>query len=83
MPVPELSPVEEQVVLLAAQGRSRSEIAVVVGLEPRTVDWHLTQANRKLEKASALLDRVREQEQMRRKEQAKCVESRPASASQG
>jgi DNA-binding CsgD family transcriptional regulator len=59
MPVPELSPTEERLVLLVAQGRSRREIAAVVGLDLRTVDWHLAQANRKLEKASALLDRVR------------------------
>jgi DNA-binding CsgD family transcriptional regulator len=63
VPVPELSPVEERIVLLAAQGRSRNEIAAVVGLDPRTVDWHLTRANRKLEQASALLDRVRDREQ--------------------
>ena len=44
---------------LVAQGRSRREIAAVVGLDIRTVDWHLAQANRKLEKASALLDQVR------------------------
>ena len=59
MPVPELSRTEERIVLLVAQGRCRREIAAVVGLDIRTVDWHLAQANRKLEKASALLDRVR------------------------
>jgi DNA-binding CsgD family transcriptional regulator len=59
VPVPELSQTEERIVLLVAQGRSREEIAAVVGLDVRTVDWHLGQANRKLEKASALLDRVR------------------------
>jgi DNA-binding CsgD family transcriptional regulator len=48
---------------LVAQGRSRREIAAVVGLDVRTVDWHLAQANRKLEKASALLDRVRGSQQ--------------------
>lgn len=63
MPVPELSQTEERIVLLVAQGRSRPEIAAVVGLDERTVDWHLAQANRKLEKASALLDRVRGREQ--------------------
>jgi hypothetical protein len=45
------------------QGRSRREIAAVVGLDERTVDWHLTQADRKLAKASALLERVRGREQ--------------------
>ena len=58
VPVSELSQTEERIVLLVAQGRSRREIAAVVGLDVRTVDWHLTQANRKLEKASALLERV-------------------------
>jgi DNA-binding CsgD family transcriptional regulator len=58
VPVPELSQTEERIVLLAAQGRSTREIAAATGLDP-PVDWHLTQANRKLEKASALLDRVR------------------------
>ena len=63
MPVPELSQTEERIVLLVAQGRSRDEIAALVGLDVRTVDWHLAHANRKLEKASALLDRVRGREQ--------------------
>lgn len=55
-----LSQTEERIVLLVAQGRSRREIAAVVGLDLRTVDWYLAQANGKLEKASALLDRVRD-----------------------
>jgi DNA-binding CsgD family transcriptional regulator len=63
VPVPELSQTEERIVLLVAQGRARREIAAVVGLDVRTVNWHLAQANRKLEKASALLDRVRATEQ--------------------
>jgi len=61
--VPELSQTEERIVLLVVQGRSRGEVAAVVGLDVRTVDWHLAQANRKLEKVSALLDRVRGREQ--------------------
>lgn len=65
MPVPELSQTEERIVLLVAQGRSRREVAEVVGLDLRTIDWHLAQANRKLEKASALLDRVRGKDQGR------------------
>jgi DNA-binding CsgD family transcriptional regulator len=63
VPVPELSAIEERIVLLLAQGRSRSEIEAAVGLDARTVDWHLAQANRKLETASALLERVRERQQ--------------------
>jgi DNA-binding CsgD family transcriptional regulator len=62
VPVPELSEIEERIVLLVAQGRSRQEIAASVGLDVRTVDWHLAQANLKLEKASALRDRVRGKE---------------------
>jgi DNA-binding CsgD family transcriptional regulator len=62
VPVPELSETEERIVLLVAQGKSRREVAAVVGLDLRTVDWHLAQANRKLVKTSALLDRVRENE---------------------
>jgi DNA-binding CsgD family transcriptional regulator len=65
MPIPELSRTEQRIVLLVAQGRSEHEIAAVVGLDERTVEWHLAQANRKLEKASALLDRVRVREQGR------------------
>lgn len=63
MPVPELSQTEERIVLLVAQGRSRREIAAAVGVDIRTVDWHLGQADRKLEKAAALLDRVRAKRQ--------------------
>jgi DNA-binding CsgD family transcriptional regulator len=63
VPIPELSQTEERIALLVAQGRSRREIAAVVGLDVRTVDWHLALANRKLEKALALLDRVRANEQ--------------------
>jgi len=48
VPVPELSQTEERIVLLVAQERSRREIAAEVGLDIRTVDWHLAQANRKL-----------------------------------
>jgi len=59
VPVPVLSPIEERIVLLLAQGQSKSEIAAAVGLDARTVDWHLAQADRKLERASALLELVR------------------------
>ena len=65
MPVPELSRTEQRIVLLAAQGHSEHEIAAEVGLDVRTVEWHLAQADRKLEQASALLDRVRVREQGR------------------
>ena len=63
VPIPGLSQTEERIVLLVAQGRSRREIAAVVGLDARTVDWHLAQADRKLERAGALLDRVRARRQ--------------------
>ena len=61
MPVPELSLTEERIVLLLADGRSKSEIAETVGLDERTVGWHLERAGRKLEQASALHKRVREE----------------------
>ena len=61
MPVPELSPIEERIVLLLARGRSKHEIAAAVGLDARTVEWHLRRATRKLETASALLQRVQEE----------------------
>ena len=58
MPVPELSQTEERIVLLVAQGRSRQEIAAAVGLDIRTVDWHLAQADRKLAYAKAQVERL-------------------------
>jgi DNA-binding CsgD family transcriptional regulator len=57
--VPALSLTEERIVLLLAEGRSKREIAEAVGLDERTVGWHLEQAGRKLERASALHKRVR------------------------
>jgi DNA-binding NarL/FixJ family response regulator len=71
VPVPELTPTEERIVLLLAQGRGKQEIAGAVGLDSRTLDWHLMRANRKLEQAAALLERVRKEEQMRRTEHRK------------
>lgn len=65
MSIPELSPIEERIVLRVAEGKSVEAIAAEVGVAVRTVDWHLAQANRKLEKASVLLDRVRGREQGR------------------
>jgi DNA-binding CsgD family transcriptional regulator len=59
VPVPELSLTEERIVLLLAEGRSRKEIAEAVGLDERTVGWHVERAGRKLEQASALHERVR------------------------
>lgn len=58
--MPALSLTEERIVLLRAAGRSKHEIAVAVDLDERAVDWHLAQATRKLEKASALHQQVRE-----------------------
>ena len=58
MPVPELSPTEERIVLLLAEGMTASEIATGVGLDERTVSWHLVRAGRKLEAASALRQHV-------------------------
>jgi DNA-binding CsgD family transcriptional regulator len=58
VPVPELSPTEERIVLLLAEGRTASEIAAGVGLDERTVEWHLVRAARKLETATSLRKQV-------------------------
>lgn len=58
MPVPELSPTEERIVLLLATGLSASEIAAAVGLDEQTVEWHLVRAARKLETATSLRQHV-------------------------
>lgn len=58
MPVPELSPTEERIVLLLAEGHTASEIAAGVGLDERTVEWHLVRAARKLETATSLRKQV-------------------------
>ena len=41
VPVPELSAVEQQIVLLVAQGRSRRRLPSELGLSLKTVDWHV------------------------------------------
>lgn len=58
MSVPELSPTEERIVLLLAGGRSADEIAAELGLDERTVEWHLLRATRKLGTASTLHTQV-------------------------
>lgn len=58
MPVPELSPTEERIVLLLAAGLTAGEIAGGIGLDERTVAWHLARAGRKLEAATALRQHV-------------------------
>ena len=57
-PVPELSAVEEQIVLLVAQGRSHRSIADELCISLKTVDWHVARARRKLARAAMLHDRV-------------------------
>jgi DNA-binding CsgD family transcriptional regulator len=59
VPVPELSLTEERIVRLLAEGKGKGEIAEAVGLDERTVDWHLERAGRKLERAAALHKRVK------------------------
>ena len=59
MPVPELSLTEERIARLVAEGLSKSEITEAVGLDERTVDWHLKRAGRKLEQAADLHKRVK------------------------
>src|SRR5215211_2222790 len=58
MAVPELSAVEQQIVLLVAQGRSRRAIADELGRSLKTVDWHIARGRRKLERAAMLHDRM-------------------------
>jgi DNA-binding CsgD family transcriptional regulator len=58
VPVPELSLTEQRIVRLLAEGRSNEEIAEAVGLDERTVDWHVGRASRKLEQAADLHKRV-------------------------
>ena len=60
MTVPHLSLTEERIVLLLAAGRSKVEIAADIGVDERTVEWHLARAARKLEQASALHRHVSE-----------------------
>jgi DNA-binding CsgD family transcriptional regulator len=62
VPVPKLSLTEERIVLLLAEGLSKGEIAEAVGLDERTVGWHLARAGRKLERASALHKRVQQRQ---------------------
>ena len=58
-PVPELSAVEEQVVLRLAQGRSHRAIADELGVSLITAEWHITRARAKLARAATLHDQVR------------------------
>jgi DNA-directed RNA polymerase specialized sigma24 family protein len=58
-PVPELSEIEEQVVLLVALGRSHRSIADELGLSLKTVEWHVARARRKLARAATLHEQVR------------------------
>jgi DNA-binding NarL/FixJ family response regulator len=58
--VPVLSAVEQEVVALVAQGRSEREIAEALRVSPKTVEWHVARARRKLERAAAVHDRVRD-----------------------
>jgi DNA-binding CsgD family transcriptional regulator len=56
--VPELTPIEERIVLLVAACGSVKEVAAKLGVGARTVEWHLARARRKLERTSSLHHRV-------------------------
>jgi len=56
--IPELSPVEQQIILRVARGRSRRAIADELGLSLKTVDWHVARGRRKLERAATLHERM-------------------------
>jgi len=58
--ITELSPIEERIVLLVAQGVSVEEVAAEVGVAARTVDWHLARASRKLERMATLHRRIQQ-----------------------
>jgi DNA-binding CsgD family transcriptional regulator len=56
--VPELSLMEKKIILLVAAGQDAREIAAELGLDERTVDWHIARARQKLAQVSALQRRV-------------------------
>jgi FixJ family two-component response regulator len=56
--IPELSAIEQQIILLVAQGRSSRAIADELGLSPKTVDWHVARGRQKLERAATLHERI-------------------------
>jgi DNA-binding CsgD family transcriptional regulator len=58
MSVPELSLTEERIALLLAAGLSTGDIAADIGLDERTVHWHLVRAARKLRAATTLRKHV-------------------------
>jgi DNA-binding NarL/FixJ family response regulator len=60
--VPGLSEIEQEVVLLVAGGRSHREVAATLRLSLKTVEWHAVRAERKLEHAASLRDRIRQAE---------------------
>ena len=60
MHVPELSSIEEQIVVHIVAGETMRTIADGLGLSLKTVEWHLARARSKLERAATLLDRVDE-----------------------
>lgn len=61
-PLPVLSDVEEQIVLLVARGTSHRAIADELGISVKAVDWHVARARRKLAQAAALHDHVQRRE---------------------
>lgn len=43
-----LTPLEQRVALLVAQGKSDADVSAELGLDAMTVEWHLARAFRKL-----------------------------------
>jgi DNA-binding NarL/FixJ family response regulator len=60
LPVPELTSIEQDVVVRVARGLSKRAVADELRLSVRTVEWHLARARGKLARAAALHDRVRQ-----------------------
>ena len=66
MSVPELSPIEERIVLSVAAGETVENLAAELHVGTRTIEWHLTRARRKLERTSSLRDLVEQTTQRER-----------------
>lgn len=60
--LPDLSLTEQRIASLAAAGVPASEIATSLELDARTVEWHLSRARQKLERAAVLRDRLIKEE---------------------
>jgi DNA-binding CsgD family transcriptional regulator len=58
--LPDLTAIEQQVVLLRAHGHTSRGIAAQLGVTARTVEWHLARAQRKLAHSASLHRLIRD-----------------------